>query len=79
MVSREIADQDIRTADLVLEDPVVDDDPDTEEVGPEEFGEGVRTLVVAIPGANRPGETPVRVVEEVLRAYRPATIVWSYR
>ena len=58
MVFREIADQDIRTADLVLEDPVVDDDPDTEEVGPEKFGEGVRTLVVTIPGANRPGETP---------------------
>ena len=82
VVFREIADQDARPPDLILEDPIVDDDPDTEEVGPEEFGEGVRILKVAVSGANHPGETPVRVVEqilhmreEVLRAYRPCTIV----
>jgi hypothetical protein len=34
LVLGEVADQDIRIPYLILEDPVVDDDPDQEEVGP---------------------------------------------
>ena len=34
LVFWEITDQDLRLPDLIFEDPIVDDYPDTEEVGP---------------------------------------------
>ena len=62
MLIGKVADQDILFPDLVLEDPVVDDDADVEEIGPQKLGEDVRALDVAVPRANLPGKVPIGCV-----------------
>ncbi len=66
VVLGEVADQDICVPQPVLEDPVVDDDANTEEVVPQKLGEGVRALAVAVARTYLPGEAPVGVVGQVL-------------
>ena len=70
MVLGEVADEDIRSPSLVLQGPIADDDPDPEEAGPKEFGEGMGALSVAVRGTDLPGETPIGVVGHLL--YVPA-------